>query len=96
MTVCETLSGDLTVREVPATWQRLKSGLPDEIDLAGVERIDSSALALLLECRANANAAGQRIEFRNPPDTLRTIARLTQVAELLGWNASTGNDGEGN
>lgn len=84
----EELSGDLTMLEVPATWRSLSDNLPDAIDLGGVERIDSSALALLLECRAAANAAGRSIEFRNPPETLRTIARLTQVEELLGWNSA--------
>ncbi len=90
----ETLTGDLTVREVPATWRRLAAELPDEIDLAGIERIDSSALALLLECRANANATGRRIEFQNPPDTLRTIARLTQIDELLGWDTTADSEGK--
>lgn len=90
----ETLSGDLTMREVPGTWRRLAADLPEEIDLAGIDRIDSSALALLLEWRASALATGQRIEFRNPPETLRTIARLTQVEELLGWSRDTGNDGK--
>jgi phospholipid transport system transporter-binding protein len=82
------LSGDLTMQEVPATWRNLAADLPDEIDLSGLGRIDSSALALLLECQASANAAGRRIQFHNPPETLRTIARLTQVEELLGWNTS--------
>ena len=86
------LSGDLTVREVPDTWHQLAGSLPEAIDLAAVERIDSSALALLLECQATANASGQPIAFRNPPDTLRTIARLTQVEELLGWGESSGNE----
>lgn len=88
----EAVSGDLTVREVPATWRRLGTNLPEAIDLADVDRIDSSALALLLEFKALATSAGQRIEFRNPPETLRTIARLTQVEELLGWNDT--NNGE--
>ncbi|QOC21432.1 STAS domain-containing protein [Wenzhouxiangella sp. AB-CW3] len=88
----ETLSGDLTMKEVPATWQRLSRKLPDELDLSGLDRIDSSALALLLECRAAADTAGRDIVFRNPPETLRTIARLTQVEALLGWNGA-GDEG---
>ncbi len=87
------LSGDLTMREVPGTWKKLASDLPEQIDLAGLERIDSSALAMLLECRATADAAGAEIEFLNPPETLRTIARLTQVEELLGWNATSNGKG---
>lgn len=82
----ELLSGDLTVREVPAAWRRLSANLPTAVDLANVDRTDSSALALLLECRALAMHRGQDIGFRNPPETLRIIARLTDVDELLGWN----------
>ncbi len=85
----EALSGDLTMREVPETWRRLATDLPEEIDLAGIDRIDSSALALLLEWRASARAAGRHIEFQNPPETLRTIARLTEIEELLGWSGNT-------
>jgi phospholipid transport system transporter-binding protein len=85
-TASEGLGGDLTVREVPAVWRHLFANLPDEIDLAGIERTDSSALALLLECRALASERGKHIEFRNPPNTLRVIARLTEVDELLGWS----------
>ena len=81
----ESLSGDLTVREVPAAWRRLSASLPAVVDLANVDRTDSSALALLLECRALAMHRGQEIGFRNPPETLRIIARLTDVDELLGW-----------
>lgn len=81
----ESLSGDLTVREVPATLRRLATSLPAEVDLANVDRTDSSALAMLLECRALALEHGQDMVFHNPPQTLQIIARLTQVDELLGW-----------
>jgi ABC-type transporter Mla MlaB component len=84
------LSGDLTVREVPAAWQQLAADLPSEVDLGSVERIDSSALALLLELKALAEAGNREIAFTRPPETLRTIARLTQVEQLLGWT-ETGN-----
>ncbi len=91
----ESLSGDLTVREVPAAWSRLTATLPGEIDLAGVQRADSSALALLLECKALATNRGQPIAFHNPPENLRVIARLTEVDELLGWTRTTENKDTG-
>lgn len=85
------LSGNLTVREVPATWRQFEQlaatgRMPPTIDLGSVERTDSSALALLLEWQAQGSARSQKITFENPPDSLRVIARLTEVSSLLGWN----------
>lgn len=84
------LSGPLTAREVPqryaeslAQWRR--EGLPLEIDLGGVENTDSSALALMLEWLSWARRAGSRLDFRNPPDSLRVIAGLSDADGLLGW-----------
>ena len=84
------LNGALTADEVPelfAQSQRWKtSALPSQIDLSALNKTDSSAVALLLEWQSWAKAQGQHIEFLNPPDTLRTIAGLSQVESLLGWS----------
>lgn len=85
------LSGKLTSREVPQlyreslAWQREE--LPGIIDLAGVERADSSALALLLEWRSWAEAAGTEIRIINVPRSLCVMASLSQIGQLLGWRA---------
>jgi phospholipid transport system transporter-binding protein len=83
------LSGDLTVDEVPAMYLRSKrwlaAGLPRRIDLSALEATDSSAIALLLEWAEWARTRGQEIEFLDPPEGLRTIAGLSQVGPLLGW-----------
>lgn len=87
-TLC--LQGDLTASEVAANhyqslaWLR-KGKLPAVIDLAAVTRIDSSALALLLEWHAWASTCGAAVEFRNPPAALRTFASLSEASDLLGW-----------
>ena len=77
------LDGALTADEVPQVFAQTlhwKTGtLPSRIDLASLNKADSSAVALLLEWQSWATAQGQRIEFLNPPDTLRTIAGLSQV-----------------
>lgn len=85
------ISGPLTVSEVPechadSVRQRAREGMPAEVDLGSVEATDSSALALLLEWLSWARAAGAGIAFTNPPDNLRTIAGLSNVDGLLGWN----------
>lgn len=93
------LSGALTSRQVPSLfrdsqiWRR--QGLPDEIDLAGVERTDSSALALLLEWKSWAKASGQPVRFINPPRSLCVLASLSQIGELLGWRALDFDDNGG-
>lgn len=88
------LSGDLTLREVPDIWRqhrrRFHAGrLPQRVDLSGIGRTDSSALALLLEWQAIASGRDSKLIFDNPPESLQVIARLTDVEQLLGWNAQS-------
>ena len=53
------------------------------IDLAGVTEMDSALLALLLAWLRDARGRGRALEIANPPESLRTIARLYGVDELL-------------
>jgi len=84
------LEGRLTVDEVPAVYRQhldwKEDGPPGVFDLSGLEATDSSAVALLLEWLSWARARDGGIRFENPPEALRTIAGLSQVKELLGWN----------
>lgn len=87
---CWRVSGPLTVAEVPDRYaaslsRRDGEGLPEAVDLAAVERTDSSALALLLEWSSWAHKAGRELEFRDPPRSLRVIAGLSDASGLLGW-----------
>ena len=83
------LTGRLTLAEVPAAYDRAlewrENGPPAIIDLSGLEAADSSAVALLLEWLSWARAADRGIQFRNPPETLRTLAGLSQADRILGW-----------
>ncbi len=54
-----------------------------ELDLAGVERADSAALALLLEWMRQGRACGYTIRYRNLPAQLLDIARASDLEELL-------------
>ncbi|MDI9334833.1 MAG: STAS domain-containing protein [Cytophagales bacterium] len=51
-----------------------------QIDAAGLQTFDSSALALLLDLRRKAVAASASLQVHNAP------ARLTQLATLYGVN----------
>jgi anti-anti-sigma factor len=86
-----TLSGPLTVREVPDVAARHAAAfegasVPAIVRLDQLDGVDSSALALLLEWQSRAHEAGRRIRFEQPPQSLRVIARLTGVAPLLDWD----------
>ena len=54
------------------------------VDLAGVTEVDSSALSLLLEWRREAVRNGREIRYRNLPASLKSLAELYGVSELLG------------
>ncbi|MEM9404382.1 MAG: STAS domain-containing protein [Pseudomonadota bacterium] len=54
-----------------------------EVDLAGVTRTDSAALALLLEWITWANHTVREIRFKDIPTRIDAIARVTEVDDLL-------------
>jgi len=59
--------------------------LPDclSIDLSKVGEVDSSAVALLLRWRREAQRLGKRVEFINLPANLAALASLYGVAEIV-------------
>jgi phospholipid transport system transporter-binding protein len=52
-------------------------------DAEGLEKFDSSALAVLLECRREAQLKGKSFSVRSLPSRLRALAALYGVAQLL-------------
>jgi phospholipid transport system transporter-binding protein len=52
-------------------------------DVGGLTRFDSSALAVLLECRREALAIGKTFSVSRMPPRLRDLASLYGVAQLL-------------
>jgi phospholipid transport system transporter-binding protein len=55
-----------------------------EIDASALTVFDTAALALLLQARRLAQAAGRAFEVRGAPPKLIQLAQLYGVAELLG------------
>jgi phospholipid transport system transporter-binding protein len=53
------------------------------VDLAGVTEVDSAAVSLLLEWRRAAKRANRHIEFVNLPQSLRSLADLYGVSDLI-------------
>ena len=66
-----------------------RDDLPDRltIDFAGIDAIDSSAVALLLEWRRQAARRGKKLVFANLPDNLVALATLYGVEDLIQANA---------
>ncbi len=56
---------------------------PVVVDGSALQAFDSSALAVLFECRRQALAAGRPFATRALPERLRVLASLYGVAELL-------------
>ncbi len=53
------------------------------IDMAGIERIDSAGLALMLELTRRAKARGQTLRFTNAPRQLLTLAGFFELDAIL-------------
>ena len=80
------LSGPVTLANVAAVLEEGRRHLEDgveAIDLAGVTEMDSALLALLLAWMREAKGRNRELALANPPQALRTIARLYGVDTLL-------------
>jgi phospholipid transport system transporter-binding protein len=85
------LSGDLVFETVPALLipgdAAFAAIARADVDLAGVGRVDSAGLALLLEWSVAARAAGRELGYRQAPAALVTLAGISEVEGLLGTSA---------
>ena len=84
------LPATLSAREARDTLRMLKQTLEQErgegavvVDAGPLQRFDSSALAVLLECRREALAIGKTFSVARMPQRLRELAKVYGVAELL-------------
>ena len=83
------LPATITLRESRDTLRLLSQALQAEsptevvIDAAPLQQFDTSALAVLLECRRLAQAWGRGFVVRQPPEKLAALAKLYGVGELL-------------
>ena len=83
------LPAELTHEHAAACCRMLELGLRDDpaqsvvADAGSLERFDSSALSVLLDCRREALALGKTFSVKGLPPKLRLLAGLYGVAELL-------------
>ena len=73
-----------SVGRLEASARSLLGAVPEAlVDLGGVERANSAALALLLEWVDQARQASRRIHFKGVPQAVLEIASVSNVAALL-------------
>ena len=83
------LPSRLTHDEAPACVYMLQQGLTGQsdtstvVDASALVHFDSSALAVLLECRRESSALGRGFAVKGLPARLRELATLYGVAGLL-------------
>ena len=82
------VSGELNMQTVPALLQEVEPILnrtQGEVcfDLDQVERSDSAGLALLVEWMRFAEERQRKLSFRNLPEQMLEIARVSDLEELL-------------
>ena len=83
------LPAELTHRQATASLRMLLQGLRVHrepgvvVDASAMATFDSSALAVLLECRREALALGKTFAVQGLPAALRTLAGLYGVGTLL-------------
>lgn len=84
------LPAELTLRGATTTLRALEPAIAAEpgpvitVDAAALTQIDSSALAVLLQCRRLAEARQVGFEVVNVPGRLAELALLYGVHDLLG------------
>jgi ABC-type transporter Mla MlaB component len=73
-----------TAMEALRQFDRLASALERwEIDCSACDPVDSAAVAWLIELRKKARVSGRPLRFESLPPAVHSIARMSQVEELL-------------
>ena len=84
------LPASLTLKDAQAVLESLRQSLAAgsgevwRVDAAPVTQLDTSALAVLLECSRMAAAAKRKFQIVNAPARMSDLAHLYGVDELLG------------
>jgi phospholipid transport system transporter-binding protein len=85
------VSGALDFDSVPAVWKAsmscLDPGAAPRIDLGAVVRVDSAALALVLEWVRWGVRNQRPVRFLNVPEKLLALARISEVSRLIDGTA---------
>jgi len=81
-----TVEGELTFASVPALQDRTQAlfdAPPATLDLAGIERIDSAGIALVVEWARRARGTGASMRLVNVPAGMLALSKTTGLIRLL-------------
>ncbi len=86
----DALSGALDSDSAPVVleagrkrWSTRPRNADIRLDLSGLERVDSSALAVLVAWRGWARARGHDLVYLGAPQALAALARLSGIGDLF-------------
>ena len=82
------LDGDVGMDSVANLHAGLKAALQGgnaTLDLSGLGKVDSAAVALLLDALRRQQQRGGTLQLHHVPDSLRVLAELYELAPLLGF-----------
>ena len=85
------LQGDVGMDSAAAIQAELATALQGgdiTLDLAALGKVDSAAIALLMDAVRQQQAQGGQLHLRNVPDSIHVLAQLYELAPLLGLNRS--------
>lgn len=81
------LNGYLNRTTVPKAWRERQQWLPQHnpvvLDLGGLESVDSSGLAMLIQLKAELNRTQTELNLLNVNEQLHQFAAVSGVTELL-------------
>ncbi|WP_116808535.1 STAS domain-containing protein [Steroidobacter cummioxidans] len=77
------LNADTATDLLKRSDEAFKGGTALEIDLANVPEGDSAGLALMIEWLRLAKQRQQTIHFKNVPEQIAALARISEVENLL-------------
>lgn len=80
-----TLGPEINFETVPDIWQMIKKQVSElhTIDMSQVQQFDSSAVALVIECKKLAKKSKYKIEVKNVPADLLALAKVCGTEEML-------------
>jgi phospholipid transport system transporter-binding protein len=83
---CFRVSGDMTLETATGLLVRgleISASEQPVFNLAGVNEVDSSGLAVLFGWMRAAEAQGKTLRIDNPPESLVSLAHVYDVSDLL-------------
>jgi phospholipid transport system transporter-binding protein len=87
-----TVEGSLTFASVPEVQEKSLDWFaapPGILDMAGVERIDSAGIALVIEWARRAKLAGGDMRLVNVPAGMTSLSKTTGIDQLLNIDSSS-------